>query len=90
MFGRRASRKRQNVTRQGLVKRHAQGPDLWDEACLKARTSFQRKRSTAQTGQDKRRLADVVVEYHRTVRGLGVDYVSAVEKLGLVYRVAFT
>ena len=29
------------------------------------------------------------MEYHRTVRGVVVDYVSAVEKLGLVYRVEF-
>ena len=62
------------------------GPDPWDEACSKARRSLQKKLSAS---EDRRRLSDVVVEYHRTVRGVVVDYVSAVEKLGLVYRVEF-
>ena len=69
-----------------VVKRHASGPDPWDEACSKARRSLQKKLSAS---EDRRRLSDVVVEYHRTVRGVVVDYVSAVEKLGLVYRVEF-
>lgn len=73
------------------TRRHSFGPDPWDRACLRARTSFKSKLSAVDGAADdpKRHLADVVVEYHRLVRGLLVDYVREIGNLGLVYRVQF-